>query len=316
MGLIVAALAALPYIANDRYLLSLLISVFIFAIFAVSFDLLMGYTGIISFGHALFFGGGTYLAIMLARYAHVSFWLTLALVPLMALVLALMVGALSLRVKGVYFAMVTMAFAEFFRILAEKFSNFTGGSDGLAVQVAPDWVYGPRHRLALYMLVLAFSVILYLVTRRVTHSPFGRVLLAIRENEQRTSMLGYNVFLYKLGALVLAGVIASFAGVMYAVSENFVVPVVLGTETTINAMLMTIIGGAGTLGGPLLGAAIVKLLGVVLSSYTERWRLVLGILYGVIVIFLPQGLAGLRWPWRTKREAGSSSAGSGVRPAA
>lgn len=302
-----ALLAALPFLNQDRYLLSLLINVLLFAVFAMSFDLLMGYTGIVSFGHALFFGGGTYLAAMSARYLHTSFWLTLALVPLMALLLSVIIGVLSLRVKGVYFAMVTMAFAEFFRLLAEKLSDFTGGSDGLAVQIAPVWAYGPRHRVELYLMVLAFALLMYLALRRVTHSPFGRVLEAIRENEGRAAALGYNVFAYKLGALTVAGVVAALAGAMYGVSENFVVPGVLGTETTINAMLMTIIGGAGTLTGPVLGAAIVKLLGVVLSSYTERWRLILGLLYALIVLFLPQGLTGLRW----RRRSGEAQAREG-----
>ncbi len=287
------ALAALPLLHGDRYLLSLLISVFVFAVFAISFDLLMGYGGIVSFGHALFFGSGAYAAAMLARYLHTSIWVALAAVPVVSLGFALVVGALSLRLKGVHFAMVTMAFAEFFRILAEKFSAITGGGDGLAVQVAPDWAYGPRHRVELYFLVLGFAVLSYLVARRVVNSPFGRVLVAIRENEPRAAMLGYNVFAYKLGALTLAGVLASLAGVIYAAAENFVVPGVLGTETTINVMLMTIIGGAGTLSGPLVGAAVVKLAGTVLSTYTERWRLVLGIGYALIVLFLPAGLAGL-----------------------
>ncbi|MEW8977756.1 MAG: branched-chain amino acid ABC transporter permease [Symbiobacterium sp.] len=291
--LFLALLPFLPGLGSNRYLLALLIGAFVFAVFAMSFDVLLGYTGIVSFGHALFFGTGTYAAILLAKYMGAGFWTALAVAPVVAAVLALIVGSLSLRVKGVYFAMVSMAFAEFFRVVAEKASSITGGSDGLAVQVAPDWAYGPRHRVELYFLTLALAVVTYLVLRRVLASPFGRTLVAIRENEQRAAALGYNVFAFKLGSLVLAGMVASLAGVMYAATENFVVPSVVGVDTTIQVLLMSIIGGVGTLGGPALGAGIIRLAGTLLSSYTERWRLALGALYALLVLFLPSGLAGL-----------------------
>lgn len=308
--LVIAALYALPFLpglGQNRYLLSLLIGAFVFAVFAMSFDLLLGYTGIVSFGHALFFGAGTYAAALLAKYHGVGFWASLALAPAIAAVLALVIGALSLRVRGVYFAMVSMAFAEFFRVAAEKFSSVTGGSDGLSVQVAPDWAYGPRHRVELYLLTLTLAAVVYLALRRIIHSPFGRVLVAIRENEQRAAAIGYNVFAFKLGAIVLAGAVAAVAGVMYAATENFVVPTVLSTETTINVLLMTIIGGAGTLGGPALGAGVVRLAGTLLSSYTDRWRLALGLLYALIVLFLPHGIAGLA---RSLRRIAAARAGA------
>jgi branched-chain amino acid transport system permease protein len=296
----------LPFLGENRYLLSLLIGTFVFAVFAMSFDVLLGYTGIVSFGHALFFGTGTYTAVLMVKYLGAGFWTVLAAAPLLAALLALLIGSLSLRVHGVYFAMVSMAFAEFFRVLAEKFSRITGGSDGLSVQVAPDWAYGPRHRLELYFLTLGLAVLVYLLLRRILSSPFGRVLVAIRENEQRAAAIGYNVFAFKLGAIVLSGVVAALAGVMYAATENFVVPSVMGTETTIQVLLMAIIRGVGTLGGPALGAGIVRLAGTLLSSYTERWRLLLGLLYALIVLFLPGGLAGIARRWR---RAASAQAG-------
>ena len=302
---LLAAFPFLPGLGQNRYLLSLLIGAFVFAVFAMSFDVLLGYTGIVSFGHALFFGAGTYSAALLTKYFGLGFWGSLALAPVIAALLALVVGGLSLRVKGVYFAMVSMAFAEFFRVGAEKFSRLTGGGDGLSVQVAPDWAYGPRHRGELYLLTLALAVLVFLALRHILNSPFGRVLVAIRENEQRATAVGYNVFLFKLGALVLAGVVAALAGVMYAATENFVVPTVLSTETTINALLMTIVGGVGTLGGPALGSGVIRLAGTLLSSYTERWRLLLALLYALIVMFLPHGMAGLARTWR--RLAGNAA---------
>lgn len=309
-GAVIALLGLLPFLpvlGQNRYLLSLLIGTFVFAVFAMSFDVLLGYTGIISFGHALFFGTGTYTAMLLAKYFAIGFWTALAVTPILAAALALVIGSLSLRVRGVYFAMVSMAFAEFVRLLAEKFSKITGGSDGMSMQVVPDWAYGPRHRVELYFLTLGLAVLIYLVLRRVLRSPFGRVLVAIRENEQRAAAVGYNVFAFKLGSIVLSGVVAALAGVMYAATENFVVPSVLGTETTISVLLMSIIGGVGTLGGPALGAVIVRLTGTVLSSYTERWRLVLGLLYALIVLFLPGGLAGLARTWRRKAPGRAAS---------
>lgn len=304
---VVAALllVTFPFYATSPYYLSLLIEVFIFAVFAVSYDILLGYTGILSFGHALFFGLGAYATGLLLLKAGVSWLPAAVLLVLLALVFSLLAGVLSLRVTGVYFAMVTMAFAEFFYILATKWDRLTGGSDGLPGVPVPAWLIDRVH---FYYFALAFFAVLYLLAWRIIHSPFGRVLVAIRENETRAAMVGYNVFAYKLGAMVLAGVLAALAGAVYALFVNYVYPSLFGVDMTVNVLLMTIIGGSGTLYGPVLGAALVRLLGNVLSSYTRQWVLVFGIIYVFIVMFLPYGIVGT-WRQRTGRASAKKRSG-------
>ena len=274
----------------------MLIRMFILGIFAMSYDVLLGYTGILSFGHAMFFGTGGYtVAILIDRNFNWPFGWALLAVIVIALIQSLVFGALSLRVKGVYLAMVTLAFAEMFFILSEAgdFRQYTGADDGLHGFPVPAYLSATDYRTRFYYLALIFFVVVFLVARRLVNSPTGRVMIATRDNENRATMLGYNTVWFKLVAFVAAGIFAALAGALSALYNVSVTPAVLGSAKTIDALAMTIIGGSGTLVGPIIGAAIIQLLGYWLERwFGPTWTLIYGTIFMLIVIFLPYGIVG------------------------
>jgi len=274
----------------------MVIQMLILGIFAMSYDLLLGYTGILSFGHAMFFGTGGYaIAILIGRNFNWPFGLALIAVVVIALVQSLVFGVLALRVKGVYLAMVTLAFAEMFFILAEAgdFRAYTGADDGLHGFPVPAALSATDHRTRFYYLTLVFFVAVFLIVKRLVESPSGKVMIASRENENRATMIGFNTFWYKLMAFVAAGVFAALAGALSALYKVSVTPSMLSLGRTIDALAMTIIGGVGTLIGPILGASIIQLLGYWLERwFGASWTLIYGIIFMLIVIFLPYGVVG------------------------
>ncbi len=308
---VVLALAVFPFVlalltgepvdaGTPKFWQGMLAQVFILAVYAMSYDLLLGYTGILSFGHALFFGTGAYVTAILLKHAGWALWQVVLAVLVVAMAQGLVIGVLSLRVRGVYLAMVTLAFAQMFFILAEAtdFRDVTGAEDGLHSVPVPDWINPTDERLRFYFVALAFCVVMYLIVRRVVESPTGRVMVAIRENEGRAQVIGYNTFVYKLIAVTLAGMLAALAGLMNALWNLNATPTLLDVNTTINALLMTIIGGIGTLVGPLLGAGVLQLLGYWLNgTFGPRWPLIFGLIYILIVLFFPYGLVGT---WRAR----------------
>jgi branched-chain amino acid transport system permease protein len=298
---LVAALTGEPVDSGaPKFWQGLLAQVFILGVYAMSYDLLMGYTGILSFGHAMFFGTGAYATGILLTHAGWALWQVTLAVLGVAIIQGLVIGVLSLRVRGVYLAMVTLAFAQMFFILAEAtdFRDLTGAEDGLHGIPIPAWMSPTDERLRFYYIALAFCVIMYLIARRVVESPTGRVMVAIRENEARAQMIGYNTFVYKLIAVTLSGTLAALAGLMNALWNVNANPAMLSVTTTINALLMVIIGGVGTLVGPLLGAGVLQLLGYWLNStFGPRWPLIFGLVYILIVLFFPYGLVGT---WRAR----------------
>lgn len=295
-----------------------LIVVFIMAVYAMSYDLLMGYTGILSFGHAAFFGGGAYaMALFMAHVAPQvaaayrivgpgGVNLTEAVMLIVGLLLAigasillgLLFSAVSARVKGAYFAMVTLAMAEAIHILskATDFMKWTGADEGLHGVPVPVWLNPTHFRLRFYFIALAFAVIMYLITRRIVHSPSGRVFIALRENESRTRMIGYNPAVYRSLAFITSAVVAGLAGALYALWTMSATPTMTGAGSTIDALIMTILGGIGTLIGPMLGAALMKIFGHFFYQwFGARWPLVFGVIFIALVMFLPYGLVGF---WR------------------
>lgn len=299
-------LAAFPFLLSlltgqpvaagtPKFWQGMLAQVFILAVYAMSYDLLMGYTGILSFGHAMFFGAGAYATGILLKHADWALGPTVLAVIGVAIVQGLLIGVVSLRVRSVYLTMATLAFAQMFFILvqATDLRDITGAEDGLHGIQVPAWMNPTDQRLTFYFLALAFCVIMYLIARRVVDSPPGRVMVAIRENEARAQMIGYNTFVYKLLAVTLSGVMAALAGLMNALWNLNATPDVLSVETTINALLMTIIGGVGTLTGPMLGAGVLQLLGYWLNDiFGPRWPLIIGAVYVLLVLFLPYGIVG------------------------
>lgn len=298
---VLALLTGRPVTAGTpKFWQGILIQVFILAVYAMSYDLMLGYTGILSFGHAMFFGVGAYATGILLKYAKWSLGSTTLFVIGAAIALALLIGVVSLRVRGVYFAMATLAFAGMFHILvqATDFRDVTGAEDGLHGIPVPAWLNPTDARLTFYFVALAFCVLMYLIARRVVDSPPGRVMVAIRENEARAQMIGFNTFVYKLLAVTLAGVMAALAGALNAIWNSNATPDVFSVETTINALLMTIIGGVGTLVGPMIGAGVLQLLGYWLNNiFGPRWPLIIGVVYVLLVLFLPYGIVGT-WQMR------------------
>lgn len=290
-----AILALWPLAKPPSYLLLRAIEVFIFGVYAMSYDLLMGFTGIVNFGHTLFFGTGVYAIAIFPMKVRMNLTAAILLTLALAAATAAVYAVLSLRVKGHYFAMVTLAFAEVAHVVSMKWGQVTGGDNGLNIVV-------PRifnNRVFSYYLALALLIVAYVVLRRITQSNVGRVFVAIRENEFRAQALGYNVLAYKVLAMVISGVTAGAAGIAFALAgSQFASPNLLAADLTIQALLMVIIGGTGTLYGPVLGAGVVRLLSTYLSGLRSvhplfaRWPLLFGLVYVVIVLFLPAGIAG------------------------
>lgn len=316
--LVLLFLAALPFLialltgqpvdaGTPKFWQGLFIQVFIMAVYALSYDLLFGYTGILSFGHAMFFGTGAYVTAILLKESGWSLGVVALAVIAIAVLQSLLVGVVSLRVRGTYFAMATLAFAQMFYILvqATDLRDITGAEDGIHGVPVPAWLNPTDHRLTFYFVALAFCVVVYLIARRLVDSPPGRVMVAIRENEPRAQMIGYNTFVYKLLALTFAGILAALAGLMNAVWNGNATPEVLSVQTTINALLMAIIGGVGTLIGPMLGAGVMVLLGYWLNNvFGGQWQLIFGVVYVLLVIFLPYGIVGTYYARRNDLKAG------------
>jgi branched-chain amino acid transport system permease protein len=269
----------------------LLQEILIWGIFAMSLDLLMGHAGMVSFGHSAFFGVGGYVAALaLGRDAGVLSGLVLP--ALAAAVVAAVIGFFSIRVSGVYFIMLTLSFSQMF--YAYTFQQaWLGAEDGL-VGIPRIAVLGVStsslESFHLYLTGLAAAAALFLW--RVVRSPFGHVLQGIHENEARMEAVGYPVQRYKLLAFVIAGTLAGLAGALYAQWSGFITPDAFFWTTSGEALLMVIIGGTGTLGGATLGAAAFILLQSFVSTYTERWMLILGASFILFVLFAPGGIVG------------------------
>lgn len=304
--LIGVLLVILPFVLDSRYWLILLTQAFIFGIFAMSYDILLGYTGIVSFGHAMFFGIGAYsVAIFMDRFGSTLGSLlgaALAAVILTAIV-SVIVGLLTLRLQSHYYAMLTLAVSGLFVVIAEKWRSLTHGTDGFTFPIPPFL----RDRTTMYFTALLLMIAALLLLSRFVKSPLGRVLQAIRENEKRTESLGYQTLYYKVIASVVAGIFAGFSGCLYALTLRFVNTTVLSVQFTLDVLLMTIIGGVGTLFGGLLGAALIQLVHHYLTSLAkvhwifERWLILFGLAYIVVVMVFPLGIIGTVRLWWAKR---------------
>lgn len=292
---VLLVLVVLPQLLTSQYHQSVLVRVLIFAILAMSLDLLLGYTGLASMGHAAFFGLGAYTAGIISLRLSSELAITLPASVLVAGVGALVVGFLSIRTAGVYFLMLTLAFAQVVYALAFKLTSVTRGSDGLSGIPRPSIALLGIHFddfASLYYLVLVIFVASYLLLERLVHSPFGHALIGIKENESRMRAIGYNTFAHKLVSFVVGGLFAGVAGALYAYFNGFVAPSDVYWTVSGLALVMVIIGGAGTLIGPVMGAAVVLLLETIVASATERWLLIMGLVFIVMVLFARRGLAG------------------------
>jgi len=308
---IVLGLAVAPFLFPGTRSLNVAAKVAVFVLLVASYDLLLGYTGIVSFAHTMFFGIGGYgVAIAMAKLG--PGWGALALGVLAALalsaLLALAIGLLSLRVKAIFFAMITLAVASFFQILASQLSWLTGGEDGITFKL-PELL---GSKIVAYYVVFAVALALFLLLLRIVNSPFGRVLLSIRENEFRSEAIGYRTVTYRTAANCIGALLATAAGVLYAIWLRYIGPdTTLSFNIMIDILLMVVIGGMGTLYGSAVGATLFVIAQNYLQDlmnlasgatkglplvpdllHPDRWLLWLGLLFIVCVYYFPTGIVG------------------------
>lgn len=283
---------------NAKFLQGLMIEVFILAIYAISYDLVLGVTGLLSFGHAMFFAAGAYYTGIAFKSFGWGILPTLLGLIVVSLFFALLVGLVLPRVKGVTFALVTLGLASVFHIVvqASEFSQWTGSDVGLQGVIVPDVINTTDHRFRLYLIALAATFLIYLAYKRFVDSPTGRVCVAIRENEDRALMLGYNTFYFKMVVLMVSSLTAAFAGFLHTVHQPIVSPNVASLGWTVAALLIILMGGVGTLSGAILGAAMYRLMTYFLDrQFGEISSTLIGLVYIGLVLFLPFGIVGT---WR------------------
>ena len=302
--LAVGLLALFPLVESTFYM-QLLTKVLIMAIFAMSLDLLVGYTGLVSFGHAAYFGlAGYALALMAPKYETVSLWWSFPASIAVCALFALITGMLVLRTRGIYFIMVTLAFAQMLFFIFHD-TKIGGGSDGIYIYAKPTMKLGEMELVNLeklenfYWLALLSMAATYLLLHRVLGSSFGRALQGIKVNEHRMRALGFPVFRYQLASFTLSGALAGIAGYLAAVQYGFVNPEILSWHQSGAVLMMVILGGMGSLYGAVIGSFAFILLQEALSNqawfgaWAKHWQLGMGILIMLVALFLPQGLAGL-----------------------
>ncbi len=314
-----------PFILPSYKTVDLAVKIVIFASLVASFDIMLGYTGILSFGHGMFFGIGAYcVAFSLEKYGSPTYFnlvIGMLLAAMVAVALALLISFISLRVKAIFFAMVTLALAELAIVLANKLSHFSGGEDGISITMpgifSVAFNMGPflgtdiTGRVVTYYFILFTCLVLFLAMLRFTRSPLGRVLQAIRDNEQRAVALGYKTFIFQTIAITFGCLLATLTGGLYAMWVGYVNPEssLEVMAIMLNVLLMVIIGGMGTLYGGIVGAAFLLTTqtflpdlqnlaqsilpgATLLHNILERWLLLFGILFILVVIFFPKGVIG------------------------
>ena len=291
--------AAIGTAMGDTFFLRLATEALIFAGLALSVDILLGYTGLLSLGQALYFGLGAYVSAVVLKQIP-SFWAAMAAVLLVSLVVGFAAGLIANRVRGVYFALVTFGLAQ---VVAKAIYNTRalGASDGLiGVPIVPvDFgvvTVMSNAPAGFFLVTLGVIVILYAISGYLLDTPFGQVLIALRANERRVPFLGYSTRNARLAAYVIAAVVAALSGALYPMLRGFVSPELLFFSTSGNAVITVVIGGVGTLAGALYGGVILTVLKSVVGSMTENHLIVIGLLFMAVVIFLPKGLMGLARP--------------------
>ena len=302
--LVLLALIALPFVANvfgEAFYIALATRILIFALAATSLNLILGFGGMVSFGHAAFLGVGAYTVVILSQMGVVDAWVAWPTAMVVAGLFALLIGAVSLRTQGVYFIMITLAFAQMMYYLVVSFKAY-GGDDGMSLPARSRIGFLDMSNDAhfYYVTLLACVAVLVLIAR-VLNARFGHVLQAIRENEVRMQSLGYAVFRYKLCAFVMSGALAGLAGALLANQSGFVSPAMMQWSQSGMLMMMVILGGVGHLYGGVWGAIVFLLLEEILSHFTIHWQLGLGALLLMVVLLLPNGLTSALTHLRKER---------------
>ncbi len=263
----------------------------------MAFDLIYGYTGMLSFGQSLFFGVGAYGASLPIIYFGVNIWAALGIALITSLVISLVTGFFAVRVSGSYFIIITIIFSTVFYFMAFNLYWLTGGETGLSFKV-PTLTFGAIEfslydPAVNYYFVLAMLIISYILLRRIVNSPLGRIFKAIRENEERARFVGYNVERYKLISFVIAGIFSGFSGALYTLMFRYTSASFLGLMISANPVIWTLIGGAGTLIGPILGTVLITIFIDSISSYIQNYLIIVGAVVIIMIILAPQGIVGL-----------------------
>lgn len=285
---------------TSKFSQGLAIEIFILALYALSYDLIFGITGLLSFGHSMFFAVGAYLTGIAIKSFDLSLPATFGLVIVAAILQALLFGMVLPRVKGITFALVTLGIASVFHIvvMSSELGTYTGADVGLQGVIVPAFISPANERLRFYFVALTILVLVYLLYFRFVNSPTGRVCVAIRENENRARMLGFNTFQFKLVSLTLSSLTAALAGFLHTLYQPIVSPNVASLGFTVSALLIILIGGVGTLQGALVGAIVYRLLDFGLRRYLgESASFINGAIYVAFVLFIPFGIVGT---WRLK----------------
>ena len=292
-AVVAAALVFIPPMLPP-YILSLITQALIWAMLAMSLDLMLGYTGLSSLGHAAYLGLGAYsVGILTTRYGA-NFWVTLAVGVLLAAAVAAIFGLVALRATAVYFLMITLALGMVVWGLAHRWVSLTSGDNGISGVPRPRGLpWSLAGTLPFYYFVLAAFAVAFVVLWTVVRSPFGKTLVGIRESESRMRTLGYHVWLHKYIGFIIAGAVGGYAGVFWAYYNGFVSPSDAELATSVEILLMVALGGRGTLFGPALGAFVIVLLKNLVSVYTHRWLLILGAVYIGTIVYAPEGIVGM-----------------------
>jgi branched-chain amino acid transport system permease protein len=297
--IVVACLAALALIVpySGSFVVLLATRAMAFAILAMSVDLLLGYTGLSSMGQAAYFGVGAYLTAVLATKVHFGlgwdFWIVVILGMLLGAALAAVFGLFAIRAGGVYFLMITLALGQCVWGLAYRWNSLTGGDNGINLNGRPNFGLDLGNEVTFFYLVFAFFAVSMALMYILVRSPFGQSLAGIRERELRMQILGYNTWLHKYIAFIIAGAFGGLAGVLWAHTNGHVSPETVVLTTSVDSLLMVVLGGSGTLVGATIGTAIVFGLREYLSTLVPWWQYVLGGVYVLTILYLPMGLMGI-----------------------
>lgn len=300
LSVVVVCLVLFPFVITNRFYISLVNEMLIFGLLAMGLDVMLGYTGLLSFMHNTYLGIGAYIVgLFLIHVSPSSIWLALLVGMLATSLIALPVGWVQVRTGGLAFALLTIAFGMMFYTIAWKWYSVTGGDDGLMGVPSPDITIGglvlanSGDPTSMYLFTLAIVLVCFLLTRRIIRSPFGAVLESIRENEERASFVGINVHRYKLMGWMLACILGSISGYLFILYKGYIGPSTMHAFAGAGVLMMVLLGGMGSLWGPIIGASIFIFIEDYISTMTEHWELFVGLVVILLVLFMPRGIAGL-----------------------
>lgn len=298
--LVIAALALFPFVVSNRFYISMLNEMLIYGLLAMSLDVLLGYTGLLSFMHNAYLGISAYVVgLFLIHISPTSLWLACLAGVIFTALVALPVGWVQVRTGGLAFALLTLAFGMMFHTIVWKWYSLTGGDDGLMGMPNPEitllgWRIGEStDPTTMYLFTLVIVSSCFILTRRIIRSPFGAVLEAIRENEERAAFIGLNVRRYKLLGWMLACILAGIAGALFILYKGYIGPTTMSAFAGAGVLMMVLLGGLGSLWGPIVGAAIFIYIQDYISTMTESWEIYLGLVVIFMVLFMPAGFVGL-----------------------